>query len=40
MKKKEFDIPYMMRVLAEIYGREHGVNLTVTITPKEFQEKK
>nr|DAI62882.1 MAG TPA: hypothetical protein [Caudoviricetes sp.] len=26
---------YIWNVLADIYGREHGVKLTVTVTPKE-----
>lgn len=30
-----FDIPYMIRVLYEIYGREHGMDIKVNATPKE-----
>lgn len=31
---------YIWSVLADIYGRKHGVKLTVTVTPKEDKEER
>ncbi len=29
------DIPYIMKVLAEVYSKQYGVELTITATLKE-----
>lgn len=30
-----FNVPYMLKMLAEIYGRENGMDLKAIVTPKE-----
>lgn len=34
----EFDPHYIVNVLAEIWGREHGCELKITLTPKEIPQ--
>jgi len=34
-----FDFPYMIQVLFEIYGREHGMDIKVNVTPKAQEPK-
>lgn len=31
----EIDLNYVASVLADIWGREHGCKVTITLTPKE-----
>lgn len=31
----QFDVNYVAKVLGEIWGREHGFQVKVTLTPKE-----
>lgn len=32
---KKPDIPYIMSVLAELFSKQYGVEITITCTPKE-----
>ena len=40
MESKPFDIPYVLQVLADIYGREHGITIKATATLKEAKQNK
>ena len=40
MESKPFDIPYVLQVLADIYGREHGITIKATATLKETNQNK
>ena len=40
MESKPFDIPYVLQVLADIYGREHGITINATATLKETKQNK
>jgi hypothetical protein len=40
MESKPFDIPYVLQVLADIYGREHGITIKATATLKETKQNK
>lgn len=40
MESKQFDIPYVLQVLADIYGRGHGIKIKITATPKQEEVQK
>jgi len=37
-ESKPFNADYVMRVLADIWGREHGCELTIKLIPKDTGE--